>query len=506
VCGIVGAFGSWLLDSQKERFKELLTVSNLRGFQGAGAIVTDNKCNVEVFKTVHTGTHLAHDPDFNHRLYHKKPPQSTSVLIGHTRWPTKGAVTLEATHPHSYDGFTGVHNGTIDSINGVHIGPNESDSFLLYKSFAENGVADTIKETRGAYCCVWIDEKERTLNFLRNDKRPMYFAEMAGGGETFFASERGMLDFVLGRQSPKFTVTQLVVDKWAVWELPLKPQLARSLVEVTELKGKAAPAVAGYAVPFRHWTGTTPAISEGEKTSEGSSEKPTGHGAVTPSGVNGQTSMQTTTSLTGVKQSLIPPPSMLSRLSPPITDKTKPRMRWDNTLQTWVEVLPLTTVTSSQAEANPTKHGGSPDATNSNVVKLPESRKESQSTEGNFPVDLLADDGQMVGERDFSNLMPDDGTIKEQIDKLFPPTLFEGYRETITGNWMAEEQYITTLGKGCLWCGDPQPDNESVTWTDVDEFMCETCVKDPFGKDYVDLCLGLVNDPEDAIHDKRQIA
>jgi len=491
MCGIVGVMSTWLSPGEKERMKELLTVSNLRGYQGAGAIVTDNFCNVNTFKTVDTGTHLAHDPIFNERLYHTKPVQGVSTIIGHTRWPTKGAVTLEATHPHEYGDFVGVHNGTIDSINGKWIGKDESDSFELYKSFHENGVKETIEQTVGAYALVFIDMKKKTLNFLRNEKRPMYIAVIQGGGTIYWASEKGMLDFVLGRHATKFEVLNLLPNKLSVYEYPLKQRIHTS--DLIDIHGKAAPVVAA-GVPFRGtgwtttrtWTpGTSTPIAEAKES--GGEKSSTNSGKVTLSGG------------TTVTPLLPKPQSHQSRSVLHLSGADKPKMRWCDQQLTWVpEEPPLVTTDLATQTLLPktpptTSHGGSVNG---------KERKESQSTEETFRGPVLqhagqverSEDDDITPERDFSQ---GPQTIDEVMDELFnqSKTLYPGYRQTIKDNWMAEDHYIDCLKNGCLWCGDAQPDVPTNLWTDVDEFMCQACQQEEFAQDYI--CLQLAMTKED---------
>jgi hypothetical protein len=504
MCGIVGAMSAWLGNAEKERVKELLTVSNLRGFQGAGTIVTDNKGDVTTFKTTDTGTHLAHDPAFNERLYHTKPLQNVACIIGHTRWPTKGAVTLEATHPHEFEHIVGVHNGTIDEINGKYIGKDQSDSFELFKSFAINGVRETIQKTRGDYCLVWVDMEAKTINFLRNEKRPLYLAVMKTGGVMYWASERGMLDFVLGRQqgqnTGQFEVLNLLPNKWSQYKFPLKHGLGHDGIE--ELHGMAAPEVAAFA-PFlgTNWTGRHSRVGSGTSTPIAEAKE----GGAAEGGV---TTGTTNPSGKPTVVPMLPKPQTQSTWMPGGADK--PKLKWCDTALTWVpaEPDPVTTtalvtpsqpplslvpeVSSTPKTQTPTSHGGS--QTKSNVE-----RKESQSTEGNFRGDVLRDDGQVGGEeaitpeRDFSQ---GPQNISEVMQELFNEsnTLYPGYRMTIEDNWMDQEYYIKCLQDGCLWCGDPQPDVPTNLWTDVEEFMCIECQGEEFARDYIKITLGIKDD------------
>lgn len=196
MCGICGAISYPLNNVEINHVQSLMVLSTLRGFEGSGAItVASNrgKLNVNTVKTELSCAELAVDPDFDAIL------KSPKIIIAHARAPTKGGNEKEFIHPHRVKHITGVHNGTMFEVMGEKIGNDESDSLKVFQALADHSIEDFIKGSRGAYSLVWIDTKNGTLNFLRNDQRPMIWARVGGDHAScmFWASERSMLEYTL---------------------------------------------------------------------------------------------------------------------------------------------------------------------------------------------------------------------------------------------------------------------------------------------------------------------
>lgn len=227
MCGLSGAMSSTLSGPELGMFKDLLNISSLRGNTGAGVIVNQDtfKPVVRVLRTTGISGHLAYGEKL-HELFQSR----VNCVIGHARLPTKGGIEIENVHPHRYGHILGVHNGTMWKVNGEFV-KDQSDSAMLFKSFAENGVIETIKNSDGAYALVWIDEKERTLNFLRNAQRTLFFKNIGWGTKEnrnasviYWASEKEMLDLIFQRsyRSNNHWDTYLPVDTWFKYPLDIK--------------------------------------------------------------------------------------------------------------------------------------------------------------------------------------------------------------------------------------------------------------------------------------------
>lgn len=196
MCGIVGVAGK-INSQEREIFKDLLMICQLRGKDATGAICVNEQNEVSIAKAVGTPDNLLDTSSYNRNI----DKYTSKVLVGHCRAKTLGSNTKNNAHPFQHGSITGVHNGTLRG-NWRGLGDArgfEVDSDFLYHIINENGVEDTIPRLQGAYCLVWWDAETARLNFLRNDERPLWMCWSEDKQTMFWASEAWMLSAVSRR-------------------------------------------------------------------------------------------------------------------------------------------------------------------------------------------------------------------------------------------------------------------------------------------------------------------
>lgn len=199
MCGLFGIAGN-LNYKDKDVFNQLMVVSSLRGQDSTGIAAVSEKDEVEVLKMVGPPTDLLMHPKYDavSRCYDKK------ALIGHVRKATQGGISRITAHPFEADHITMTHNGTLENWRSAYRsggieGSYQSDSQKLADAIAAMGIREAIEETRGAYALVWWDARRKSLNFLRNNQRPLWYAMNEKGDVLYWASEWKMLALVLDR-------------------------------------------------------------------------------------------------------------------------------------------------------------------------------------------------------------------------------------------------------------------------------------------------------------------
>jgi len=197
MCGIVGVIGSYF-KKEEEVFRDLLIIDSLRGEDSTGVIGINHQSKPSVFKKAVNAI------DF---LGFKKADSlinASRILIGHNRFATKGKVNETNAHPFQYGDFTGVHNGTLRNQSLLPDSKSfEVDSENIFYSFSKIGVDETIKKLDGAFTLVWFNEKEKTVSFVRNNERPLFYCYTEDQRSIYFASEAWMLAGILNRRGVK---------------------------------------------------------------------------------------------------------------------------------------------------------------------------------------------------------------------------------------------------------------------------------------------------------------
>lgn len=254
MCGIVGVFGN-LFEGDKKAFRDMLLMDVVRGQDSTGVlnIPCSQAVYPKIYKEVGHPINLwddyvatkANQDAFDRRGIFRGQSKG---LLGHNRAATVGSVTVKNAHPFNFDHIYGVHNGSLWSTFGLEGDKvHDVDSMCIFDHIAAKGIDDAWKEIWGAVALVWWDEKERLLNFIRNDERPLWKATARGGTVLYIASEPWMIIAATSRHKVPF-------DKDSLEEIPVNTLHSYSVnvtkvtqEEVRELKNGRS-RVAGFGV------------------------------------------------------------------------------------------------------------------------------------------------------------------------------------------------------------------------------------------------------------------
>jgi predicted glutamine amidotransferase len=187
MCGIIGVAGK--IDNKLlNAFKGMLVVNQLRGTDATGVIRVNSAGGYKYKKSLGTPNYLMETKFFDREI----DIHGAKALIGHCRAKTIGDNIVANAHPFEHGNIIGVHNGTLQGHYTMERARQfDVDSDWLYWHISEYGLKDTISQldNTGAWALVYWDNKERTLNFLRNERRPLYFAHTKDQKAMLWASE-----------------------------------------------------------------------------------------------------------------------------------------------------------------------------------------------------------------------------------------------------------------------------------------------------------------------------
>ena len=196
MCGLIGMAGE-ITVKEERALKTLLTLDALRGIDSTGiAVVPRHQGMVKMAKEVGNPYEL-----FNTKSYDKALMGTHRAIIGHNRFATQGATTRRNAHPFEFDTLVGAHNGTLK--NKYRLDDNKDfdvDSENLYHHMDKHGVRDALDIIEGAWALTWWDKLDESINFLRNEERPLFIARSKDTKVLFWASESWMIRIATSRE------------------------------------------------------------------------------------------------------------------------------------------------------------------------------------------------------------------------------------------------------------------------------------------------------------------
>lgn len=239
MCGIVGVASNGPMTGQmKDFFQSLLFHGVVRGHHATGVAAIDTlDRSLVVEKKAVASPEFLEEGEMMDNLFNIK--HNFNIYIGHNRWATSGAKDDDKNaHPFIHGDIVGVHNGSLR--NQTLLDDHKSfvvDSDNLFHQLNKTGLDDTLSKADGAFALVWYDKSDNTLNFIRNDERPLCVAKLDNGCWVW-ASERGMLTWLVHRHKTlKFAMEENLEDPKV--KTPMIYNLEKGLHMAVPFKDKA---------------------------------------------------------------------------------------------------------------------------------------------------------------------------------------------------------------------------------------------------------------------------
>lgn len=245
MCGLFGVFGPYMQDKHRTAFRQLMWCSTLRGYDATGMIQITGQYGYKVGEAarhnikamIYKGAVIAPQFMATKEFATLVDDKETRALFGHCRSKTIGENSHNNAHPFDFDRVVGMHNGTL-SYKYPYKGEYQTDSQALYRSINDHGIEETIQVTDGAYALSWFDKTDNTIHFLRNKERDLWFSSEKFTDTVFWASEPGMLRWILSRNAIDYNPpVQLTPHTHVIFDLATASP-AQSIKIVKDVKKK----------------------------------------------------------------------------------------------------------------------------------------------------------------------------------------------------------------------------------------------------------------------------
>lgn len=239
ICGICGIYGLSLGPIEINAFRNLLILNVFRGQDATGAVRVNRKKQSNVLRAVVDSTQFVQTETAKKWMSVSHDP---ILFMGHCRAATIGAITKKNTHPFSFPNTIGMMNGTFRG-DFENSGKYATDSEGIFANINEFGVQDGLSKSMvwdPQYALSWVDKKEQSLNFIKNDKRPLCLTFINNRQALIWSSTMETLktvvefhNFTASGFSASDKVKYFDLNENALFSIKLgSPAVSRSLIHV----------------------------------------------------------------------------------------------------------------------------------------------------------------------------------------------------------------------------------------------------------------------------------
>lgn len=207
MCGLFGVISSTLVTSEIDNAEFLGYLSGTRGMHSTGVAVVGRsnkgKTLYDVCKKPYPSPNFLRTADYDAMM---RRIDTHMIYTGHARHATIGKINEENAHPIEDGDLIVCHNGTIHSMAPKKEDEDtETDSKELVRRIKNIGLFKALSQAEyGAWALSIINLEKRSISFVRNNDRELWFMQTPGGGTLYWASEKWMLNALKEKSSTTF--------------------------------------------------------------------------------------------------------------------------------------------------------------------------------------------------------------------------------------------------------------------------------------------------------------
>lgn len=206
MCGIVGIFGNVCQNDQRI-FEEFLWASKFRGPHSTGVGWAKSYNGTPNYLKASGGPErLMGLTEWGEAM---QGFQNNMFIMGHNRWATMGNVVGHNAHPFLHGNVLLAHNGGVRNGQALSGQSFEVDSEHVAWLMNSKGPKYTLEHIQGDFALTWYNKEDKSFNLVRNSARPLWIAKNNTRNTWYYASEVGMLEWILTRNGVVYTDPKL---------------------------------------------------------------------------------------------------------------------------------------------------------------------------------------------------------------------------------------------------------------------------------------------------------